>query len=618
MNNTLILKNIKNIHTNTITSINTVYQIENDETITYPDVFQEKSHFYQVLRNITSKYCINEPHLIDVYYNDNIYCLLACCYKNSDDDEVVDIHKLDQFDIIIIDTIVTKKNKTEQYNNIINNINIIMNQYNHRLNSEQINKFYEALTTHNNNPNFNKLFQKSLLESFDTYLTKNKTSTNDLIGGGFLLKPFEDYLENSNNPLLSIGVLGFIEWIDLVFSLISIFPPANIPINIISLIYTIIRGDIVGIIATLIAFIPVVGGIVASVIKFIAKLFTLIGKIFFNKSKKNIVQSPTIQQPSTVQPSTVQPSTVQPSTVQPSTVQPSTVQQSTVQPATIQSSTGQPLTGQPLTGQPSTVQPSTGQPLTGQPSTGQPSTGQPLTGQLSTGQPLTGQPLTGQPSTGQPLTGQPSTGQPLTGQPSTGQPLTGQPLTGQLSTGQPNIVQPNIVQSHTIPSNMVQFVSPTVSQNVVNSPLDSKSITNILKQTDRSVSMDYDIIQKINSKYRNFKNDIKDDMNNLTNKLSSQQLYILNPDNILPKDMIFEDNYVSQYSPNIIKYSHILGNISDRLEDRVEPMINMRDVSIYNVVRKPINIVYPLISIGKNDRMDDMAPFFRPSFDINT
>lgn len=169
-------------------------------------------------------------------------------------------------------------------NSIINSIKIIAKNNNI---TEEINenKITESLNKLNND-----IYKKKIIDARDKYLyklTSDNYQPNIKVKqeGGILIWLAEKYLFPKLPNIVQTILWSILEIIDIIL-IIAISIPGlqfveglGIIIDIIAIIYSFLRYDIVGIVGSTIAFIPIIGNIIGGSIRSIAKGFEYYGKL---------------------------------------------------------------------------------------------------------------------------------------------------------------------------------------------------------------------------------------------------------------------------------------------------------------------------------------------------
>ena len=229
---------------------------------------------------------LDDSIYILVLNNNNIDSYYLCYKKsnsNSNSNSNSKIITLDKLDYVIYSTLIYDKSIDDRINNIIiNSTNFIKD-----LDGDTLKK--HLLYIHYNYY-FNDIF-------FNNY---NKLENDQ--SGGFLIKLIEDGLDNMKNPVPGMLFGGFLEFIDFILMIASAIPVVGMPFDVASIIFFLLRGDIIGAIASAIEFVPVIGDVAGTGIKVVTKFFRIMGKIskyskkfknknikkFLKKNKKNI------------------------------------------------------------------------------------------------------------------------------------------------------------------------------------------------------------------------------------------------------------------------------------------------------------------------------------------
>lgn len=198
----------------------------------------------------------------------------------------------DEFALKVIEHIydVDSDNKEKRVNRIADNMIIIAKQQKMNVEIDK-NKICDFLRQLDNNP-----LKEKVIEARDEYINKEREkqelAKKEWIKnqeGGVIIWALETYLFPKLPNIMQTILFGILEIIDILFMIASsipfaIFPPlivVEVIIDIISLIWSILRFDVISIVGSIISFIPYIGGTIGSVVKIIGKVYK-----YFKKAKK--------------------------------------------------------------------------------------------------------------------------------------------------------------------------------------------------------------------------------------------------------------------------------------------------------------------------------------------
>lgn len=215
---------------------------------------------------------------------------------NSKEFMIESINNDSELDIIEHICDVDFDNKDVKIQKIMNNIDkfMIRNQIDIDVDKSKLNKFINEIDV---NPlwiaNVDRVYNAR-----DDYTNKLKYKiVEEPINqkGGVLIWLMEKYLFPKLPSTIQTILSGILEIIDAIL-IIGISIPglqfaagAGIIIDIISFVYCFLRFDVIGMIASLIAFIPIIGNIIGGVMRIGAKSFKYYGKFKdYKKTKRNV------------------------------------------------------------------------------------------------------------------------------------------------------------------------------------------------------------------------------------------------------------------------------------------------------------------------------------------
>lgn len=270
MNNYIILNKITDIVCNNDIHVNKKFNVKSVEKFLYKFAKQNNNVYILYL----------------TYDNTNLYYLV------TRDNEKIRIQKLDYIDVVLYESFIRNKTVDERINNIIENAEKHFNKAGVNLTAEKISELKKMLKFIGNNVYYNNFFVKKASEilkqqleaDIDSYLNKNVINEQE---GGVLIKMLEDHFENQKDPTASMILTGILEFIDLLLMLGSAIPIIGTPVDVLSILYAILRGTWTDIIPDLIGFIPVIGDVVGTIMKVFTKFTRISGKITKYTAKLN-------------------------------------------------------------------------------------------------------------------------------------------------------------------------------------------------------------------------------------------------------------------------------------------------------------------------------------------
>ena len=232
-----------------------------------------------------NKFILNNPESIFVLYltHDNTNYNFLCVYDI--DTGKPKFYNMDKTDVLLFETILKPMPINKKIDRIIKNANIILQNNNFNLTSEELNEFKDKLIKINEDKEtnaeitnkINQNIKNKVIEDFvKSYITEQK--------GGIILAIIENALDAMPVPYFGMLFTGVLEVIDLILMGMSAIPVVGIPFDILSGVFALLRGQFMMLIPILFGFVPVVGDAGSTIMKFIAKVMRIGGKI--NKYKK--------------------------------------------------------------------------------------------------------------------------------------------------------------------------------------------------------------------------------------------------------------------------------------------------------------------------------------------
>ena len=232
-----------------------------------------------------NKFILNNPESIFVLYltHDNTNYNFLCVYDI--DTGKPKFYNMDKTDVLLFETILKPMPINKKIDRIIKNANIILQNSNFNLTSEELNEFKDKLIKINEDKETNaeitnkinqNIKNKVIEDLTKSYITEQK--------GGIILAIIENALDAMPVPYFGMLFTGVLEVIDLILMGMSAIPVVGIPFDILSGVFALLRGQFTMLIPILFGFVPVVGDAGSTIMKFIAKVMRIAGKI--NKYKK--------------------------------------------------------------------------------------------------------------------------------------------------------------------------------------------------------------------------------------------------------------------------------------------------------------------------------------------
>lgn len=147
----------------------------------------------------------------------------------------------------------------------------------------------------------NKPEAQKINVAYDEYiatLKKNDKNKTNVQSGGVFIWMFEKYVLPSLPYTIQNMVWGFLEVVDMILIIISSIPGLGAPADIIAIVYSFLRFDMVLLSGACISLIPVVGDAIGGVVRIGAKIFKYVVKYRNFQRKTQMVLNPmqTVQQ----------------------------------------------------------------------------------------------------------------------------------------------------------------------------------------------------------------------------------------------------------------------------------------------------------------------------------